>query len=75
MHKDIWRDEEVKCVHYILAPKPWDEYECEEKIECGNTVKCVGRKSTSTDESHRWWQAVNEDRLRKEKEAGIDDGF
>ncbi|KAH8120411.1 nucleotide-diphospho-sugar transferase [Phellopilus nigrolimitatus] len=23
VHKDLWRDEDVKCVHYILADKPW----------------------------------------------------
>ncbi|KAH6697030.1 glycosyl transferase family protein [Plectosphaerella plurivora] len=25
VHDQIWRDDEVKVVHYILAPKPWDE--------------------------------------------------
>jgi lipopolysaccharide biosynthesis glycosyltransferase len=25
VHKQIWRDGEVKNVHYILSPKPWDE--------------------------------------------------
>lgn len=25
VHKPIWRDGEVKNVHYILNPKPWDE--------------------------------------------------
>ncbi|KAL1958519.1 hypothetical protein VTO42DRAFT_4383 [Malbranchea cinnamomea] len=25
VHDAIWRDEEVKNVHYILSPKPWDE--------------------------------------------------
>lgn len=25
VHHQIWRDDEVKCVHYILSPKPWDE--------------------------------------------------
>ncbi|KAL7272778.1 hypothetical protein RUND412_004400 [Rhizina undulata] len=24
-HGEIWRDEDVKNVHYILAPKPWDD--------------------------------------------------
>lgn len=24
IHQPIWRDEEVKNVHYILTPKPWD---------------------------------------------------
>ena len=25
VHKQIWRDERVKNIHYILAPKPWAE--------------------------------------------------
>ncbi|KAF2822154.1 glycosyl transferase family protein-like protein [Ophiobolus disseminans] len=25
VHEQIWRDGEVKNVHYILSPKPWDE--------------------------------------------------
>jgi lipopolysaccharide biosynthesis glycosyltransferase len=25
VHSEIWRDDEVKNVHYILSPKPWDE--------------------------------------------------
>jgi lipopolysaccharide biosynthesis glycosyltransferase len=33
IHKPLWRDEEVRCLHYILSEKPWhgrgrgDEYE------------------------------------------------
>jgi lipopolysaccharide biosynthesis glycosyltransferase len=33
IHKQLWRDEEVRCLHYILTDKPWhvrvrgDEYE------------------------------------------------
>lgn len=23
IHKPLWRDEEIKCLHYILADKPW----------------------------------------------------
>ncbi len=23
IHSDLWRDEEVRCVHYILSDKPW----------------------------------------------------
>ncbi|KAA8902586.1 nucleotide-diphospho-sugar transferase [Sphaerosporella brunnea] len=26
-HKEIWRDDDVKNVHYILAPKPWEDRE------------------------------------------------
>lgn len=25
VHDTIWRDDEVKNIHYILSPKPWDE--------------------------------------------------
>lgn len=25
VHDAIWRDDQVKNIHYILAPKPWDE--------------------------------------------------
>ena len=25
VHDKIWRDESVKNIHYVLAPKPWDE--------------------------------------------------
>jgi hypothetical protein len=23
IHKNLWRDEEVRCLHYILPDKPW----------------------------------------------------
>lgn len=32
-HSVIWRDGEVKNVHYILSPKPWDEKEGETSEE------------------------------------------
>ncbi|TEA11911.1 Galactinol synthase 1 [Colletotrichum sidae] len=62
VHDEIWRDAEVKNVHYILAPKPWDEID-----EQG--------RWTGTDESHKWW--VDMDRERREAEAakGVVDGF
>lgn len=25
VHAQIWRDDQVKNIHYILSPKPWDE--------------------------------------------------
>ncbi|KXS17417.1 glycosyltransferase family 8 protein [Gonapodya prolifera JEL478] len=55
-HAPIWRDDKVKCVHYILSPKPWDNRD-------------------SDDFTHTWWWAVNDERLAKEKEAGVVDGF
>lgn len=33
VHASIWRDQEVKNVHYILSPKPWDEKPGEEGDE------------------------------------------
>ena len=24
VHKSLWRDDEVRCLHYILHDKPWD---------------------------------------------------
>jgi lipopolysaccharide biosynthesis glycosyltransferase len=30
-HKEIWRDEEVKNVHYILSPKPWESRDSEDE--------------------------------------------
>lgn len=63
VHDAIWRDDQVKNVHYILAPKPWDE------------VAADGR-FTGSDETHAWWVDVNNDRLAWEKANGIPaDGF
>lgn len=33
VHSPIWRDQEVKNIHYILSPKPWDEKPGEESNE------------------------------------------
>jgi len=59
VHASIWRDENIKNVHYILMPKPW-----------------TTRETTEDDEvTHGWFFKLNDERLAKEKEAGIDDGF
>lgn len=65
VHREIWRDEEVKNVHYILNPKPWNERP-EEK---------TGSDDVTKDPLHRWWWEAKEERLGREKEMGIDDGF
>jgi alpha-N-acetylglucosamine transferase len=62
VHDTIWRDEEVKNVHYILTPNPWEEIDAE-------------GKNLSKDESHEWWAEATRERKRVEKEKGIDDGF
>jgi lipopolysaccharide biosynthesis glycosyltransferase len=55
VHDRIWRDEEVKNIHYILSPKPWDD---ENGSFRGNPT-------------HEWWWKVNEERLKWEAENGI----
>ncbi|CZT44233.1 related to galactinol synthase [Rhynchosporium secalis] len=63
VHSDIWRDDKVKNVHYILAPKPWEEMDEEGKC-------------TSKDPTHAWWVDTNNERLAWEKRNGIkNDGF
>ncbi|KJZ72056.1 hypothetical protein HIM_08511 [Hirsutella minnesotensis 3608] len=62
VHDAIWRDDQVKNIHYILSPKPWDELDAQGQW-------------TGTEESHRWWVDVNRDRKADERQRGIDDGF
>jgi lipopolysaccharide biosynthesis glycosyltransferase len=33
VHHQIWRDDKVKNVHYIISPKPWDQKPGEESEE------------------------------------------
>lgn len=61
VHNQIWQDDKVKNVHYILPPKPWDSERGQEKPE--DTLLFT------------WWWDMNDDRLRVEKVDGIDDGF
>ena len=58
VHSAIWRDDQVKNIHYILSPKPWDEK--------------LGEESNET---HGWWLRANEERIAREKESGVHDGF
>jgi lipopolysaccharide biosynthesis glycosyltransferase len=63
VHKEIWRDDKVKNIHYILAPKPWNEMD-----EQGNFI--------GKDETHGWWVTANKERLAQEKTKAIKaDGF
>jgi lipopolysaccharide biosynthesis glycosyltransferase len=61
VHDAIWRDESVKNVHYILAPKPWDRDETDEKNE--------------QNEMDWWWIEANKMRKVLDKQRGINDGF
>jgi lipopolysaccharide biosynthesis glycosyltransferase len=42
VHEPLWRDEEIKCLHYILADKPWQS----------RVSKDGGGEY---DKSHQWW--------------------
>ena len=44
VHHQIWRDEEVKNIHYILSPKPWDRKEGERKSEIDEWWWIVNRE-------------------------------
>lgn len=61
-HQAIWRKDRIKNVHYILAPKPWDELDRH------------GRW-TGTEESHKWWIDTNRERQEVERREAIADGF
>jgi hypothetical protein len=76
VHSEIWRDESVKNVHYILSPKPWDEDQ-EEEGSAGSEreVPSKGNGGKGRDQSHAWWWGINKERRSKERENGIDDGF
>lgn len=62
VHPQIWQDDKVKNMHYLLSPKPWDETE-EMKSNSGR------------DEPNAWWWKFNDERKKIEKENGIDDKF
>lgn len=62
-HSDIWKDDEVKNVHYILSPKPWNVAKEDRDLfdDDTSTFKC-------------WWD-INDERLLLEAKAGLIDGF
>lgn len=64
VHDSIWRDNSVKNVHYILSPKPWDEW-ANGRIHGGE----------SQDPSHVWWISLNAERLGAEQQGGLAGGF
>ncbi|KAL4799444.1 nucleotide-diphospho-sugar transferase [Aspergillus venezuelensis] len=69
VHGAMWRDDQVKNVHYIFAVKPWqDEPPVQEEME----KKKEGEKG---DVLNRWWWEVNYERRALEREKGIEDGY
>ncbi|KAL4989719.1 nucleotide-diphospho-sugar transferase [Aspergillus falconensis] len=76
VHDVIWEDAEVKNVHYILDPKPWEgEGENQGRDQKQNGVEDKDGKRKGKDALHEWWWEVNEERLREEKRMGINDGY
>jgi hypothetical protein len=65
VHRQIWRDDEVKNIHYILNPKPWSE-SAEERIKSDNETR---------DPLHQLWWDANDERQKRERVIGIADGF
>lgn len=70
VHGPIWRDAEVRALHYIFAKKPWHE-------EVGQQPDPRTRETLfqELDEPNRWWWAANWERQRMERERGIVDAF
>lgn len=56
VHGAIWRDEEVRIVHYIFAIKPWQD-----PASCGSAI----------DETHRWWWEADNHRKAYERALGL----
>lgn len=63
VHDAFWRDGEVKNLHYLLSPKPWEEGEEQRAKRDGRT------------EINRWWWEADARRKQEEKGRGIDDGW
>lgn len=66
VHGAIWRDEEVRAVHYIFARKPWHE---------GGGVDSVDVARERLDELGFWWWEADRERRGLERAKGVVDGF
>ena len=42
IHRPLWRDEEIRCLHYILADKPWH-------------ARVSKEGGGEYDKLHQWW--------------------
>jgi lipopolysaccharide biosynthesis glycosyltransferase len=62
VHDAIWRDDEARAVHYILAAKPW--HETHKEGETGGL-----------NETGIWWWRANWERMAAERRAGVEDQF
>ncbi|ANZ73957.1 BA75_00240T0 [Komagataella pastoris] len=55
-HSDLWKPEEVKNIHYIITPKPWDVTINDEEFQ------------DDTGTFVHWWE-INEQRLEAERQV------
>lgn len=69
VHDAIWRDEEVKNVHYILSPKPWDEKWRLEMSDMAESSREAAR--LKVDKTHDWWWKINNERITEEERLGV----
>lgn len=51
IHTDLWKDDEVKVIHYIISPKPWEDVP--DSVDITNTF--------------RVWRDIDAERIEKEK--------
>lgn len=59
IHSDLWQDEEVKNIHYIMGPKPWD-FATRKEAEASDPTGTF---------SHYW--DIYEDRIQYERKLGL----
>ncbi|KAJ5566329.1 Glycosyl transferase family 8 [Penicillium sp. DV-2018c] len=67
VHDVIWRDGEVRAVHYIFAKKPWHEDAREGATGSGDGS---GLDGLGLDETGLWWWRANWERMRVERGVG-----
>lgn len=72
VHGAIWRDEEVRAVHYIFGRKPWHAVALEGGDGGGDGDLGVKEK---LDEPGLWWWEANWERKRLERKMGVEDGY
>ncbi|GAB1315160.1 hypothetical protein MFIFM68171_05370 [Madurella fahalii] len=73
VHDALWRDADVKCVHYIMTPKPWEEKDMEgaEGEEGEDEVKVdegvAGIREDDDDDDDDYSDDRNKRKVRKQK--------
>ena len=76
VHHPIWRDDEVKCLHFILSPKPWDTSADDYDAQKGTGV--TGREEWDASERvvNKWWRDLDRERRDTEvRTLEVEDGY